>query len=116
MMSIPNMKAKVSQYTLKSKKLLSFTGEQIKLLIQTRHICIVIAISKDNPRCLPINLVDTSWLMLCDLLIVQKLAKWWLIVYMRIMAQDGCSRSDNFTCLYTSFDLVVALPNYIHLI
>ena len=105
MMSIPNMKTKVPQNTVKSKKLLLFTGKQIKLLIQTRNICIVIAISKGNPRCLSINLVDTLWMMLHDLLIVQNLAEWWLIVSMRIVAKDQCSWSDNFTFLYTSYDL-----------
>ena len=90
--------SKVSQYTVNSTKLQSFTEEQGNSKSRPQNICIVIAISKDNPRCLPINLVDTSWMMLPDLLIVQKLAEWWFIVSMRIVPQDGCSWSDNFTC------------------
>ena len=56
MMSIANIKINISQYSVKSEKLLSCTGEQIKLLIQTKNICIVIAINKDSLRCIPINL------------------------------------------------------------
>ena len=93
-----SMKTKVSQYTVNSTKLQSFTEEQGNSKSRPENICIVIAISKDNPRCLPINLVDTSWMMLPDLLIGQKLAEWWFIVSMRIVPQDGCSWSDNFTC------------------
>ena len=35
---------------------------------------------------------------------------------MRIVLQDGCSWSDNFTCLYRAILAVVAWPYYTHLI
>ena len=71
-MNIHNTKTNFAPYTVKCEKLLSSTGEQIEMFIRTRNFCIVNAIKR-------ITQDDTSWMILHDLLIMQKLAECWLI-------------------------------------